>query len=152
MKIAYGIGDGETSELCERLIFILRASLLCVYNFIATQYTYLSHEHNVKENSSANFTTCDAKSYHRICLFLHVHTVTLLRANGVHAIFGGIHTHGGSSLFVYCSHAHEKMLFFWFYECIRPYLFFSRGFSGEKKNIGGNMEKWSIWGRHAVMT
>lgn len=36
MKIAYGIGDGETSELCERLIFILRASLLCVYNFIVT--------------------------------------------------------------------------------------------------------------------
>lgn len=77
----------EASELCERLIFILRASLLCVYNFIV----HIRHP---------NIESCkrrERKILGHICLYFctfNVHTFSLLRANRVFSIiFGGIHTH-----------------------------------------------------------
>lgn len=95
----------EASELCERLIFILRTSLLCVYNFIA----HIRHPNMQSCKRSERKILLAAF----VCIFARSYAITS-ESCVCHYIWWNsyAYAYGGSILFVYCSHAQEKTLLF----------------------------------------
>lgn len=159
MKIAYGIGKRVSCANCERLIFILRASLLCVYNFIVA---FVVSEHNAKRRRSIPFSCSElgGTSAHPSHLLIFARSILSRYDERIECmrVFGGIHSRTEGQVYLFIVRMHMRKCYFSDFMNASDHVYFPLEdfcFYGKKENIIENMEEcdgWMSLGRRHFIT